>query len=106
MATYLGKERAADIAVNIMLPFIYALKNPAYRFGTARKTLDLFRAYPRLATNSTEKRMVERLGLDKTTINSARQQQGLIHIYKNFCSLNKCKKCPLSKLQTRNYIKT
>jgi hypothetical protein len=85
----IGPDRAGEIIVNILLPFIYA------QGVFSRKALEIFRRYPALPANSIEKHLQKQLGLGKGIINSACRQQGLIHIYKTFCTQGKCIECAL-----------
>jgi hypothetical protein len=39
--------------------------------------------------------MMVQLGVSSSLINSARRQQGLIHIYRTLCTQGKCSSCPL-----------
>jgi hypothetical protein len=102
--TILGSGRAADIVVNVLLPFTYAWGQVNTRTELKKKVLDLYRHYPRLPENSVERHMVEQLGLSDSLINSARYQQGLIHIYNNLCTQGKCHTCYLSKLEAGDYV--
>ena len=95
--TLLGRGRAADIIVNVLLPFILAWSRAAAEPGLGNKALELYRLYPRLTVNSVERHMAKTLGLDSSLVNSAGRQQGLIHIYKNVCSLGGCERCPFTK---------
>ncbi|MGD0781007.1 MAG: DUF2851 family protein [Dehalococcoidales bacterium] len=88
----LGKERAADIIVNVLLPFSYAR-------GLAEqgeKVLSLYRGYHAPAENTLIKHMRQQLGLGRYLIDTARRQQGLIHIYQTMCLEGRCDVCPLN----------
>jgi len=94
----LGHRRAADIAVNVILPFAFAWGKLASHQELARKSLGLYQNYPRLAINALEKHMRHQLSLNSDLIDSARRQQGLIHIYRTLCSQGRCQQCPISKI--------
>jgi len=100
----LGSSRAADIAVNVLLPFMVAWGKLTSRLEIERKALDLYHSYPKLAVNSIEKHMTNQLKLSSSLINSAQRQQGLIHIYNTLCTQGRCNYCPLSHLETGNDI--
>ncbi|MDP2730229.1 MAG: DUF2851 family protein [Dehalococcoidales bacterium] len=100
----LGRGRAADIIVNVLLPFTFAWSRFASRSGLGDKAIDLYYHYPRLAANSVEKHMVEQFGLDRNLVSSARRQQGLIHIYNSLCTQGRCNECLLTQLQARQDI--
>jgi len=93
----LGASRAADIIVNVILPFTFAWGKLNSQPELGEKALDLYRHYPKLAINTVERHMREQLGLGSFLVNSARRQQGLIHIYNTLCTQGRCSSCPLSK---------
>jgi hypothetical protein len=92
----LGEERAAEIAVNVLLPFAAAGGFTLARPELPEKALGIFRSYHAAAANTLVKHMRTQLGLGRRLINTARQQQGLIHIYKTLCSEGKCNQCMLN----------
>ena len=102
--TLLGCGRAADIVVNVLLPFTFAWSQVNSRPELGKKAFELYRLSPRLAENSVERHMVEQLGLRRGLVNSARWQQGLIHIYNNLCTWGRCSHCWLSQLEAGNYV--
>ncbi len=89
--TLIGPDRAGEIIINIVLPFMDAYS----RLG--EKAREIYNKFPLLTTNSIEKHVKKQLKIDKKTINSARRQQGLIHIYKTLCTQGKCVECPINK---------
>ncbi len=95
--TLLGGRRAADIIVNVLLPFTLAWSQLASRSELGNKVFDLYRGYPRLVVNSVERHMRNQLGLSSNLVNSARRQQGLIHIYSTLCTQGGCNSCPLGR---------
>jgi hypothetical protein len=93
--TSLGSARAADIAINVLLPFTYAWAKHTSQPELAEKSLEIYRRYPKLRTNTLERHMNKQLGLGASLVNSAQRQQGLIHIYKTRCSQGQCHCCPV-----------
>ena len=91
----LGASRAADITVNVILPFAHAWGKSTSQPELGEKSLDLYRHYPKLAVNTVERHMKAQLRLSRSLVNSARRQQGLIHIYNTLCTQGKCSSCPL-----------
>ena len=102
--TLLGSQRAADIAVNVLLPFIVAWSRLTSQPELEQKSLGLYHRYPRLAVNTVERHMRGQLGLSSSLVSSARRQQGLVHIYKTRCSQGRCNCCRLAQLETGNHI--
>jgi hypothetical protein len=94
----LGRERAAEIVVNVLLPFAAAAGFTDGPPELSRKALGIYREYRAPAENTLEKHMRKQLGIGRHLSNSARRQQGLIHIYKTRCSQGKCDECPLGEL--------
>ena len=92
----LGRERAAVIAVNVLLPLAAAQAELASCQEDFRRILEIFYQYPRLATNNLERHMKSQFRLEKGQIASARQQQGLIQIYRSRCSRGNCPVCPVN----------
>ena len=99
--TLLGSQRAAEIAVNIILPFISAWGRLNSQQALAKKALKLYSGYPRLAVNAVERHMKHQLGISNDSVNSAQRQQGLVHIYRTMCSQGKCTCCPISATGAR-----
>ncbi len=93
----LGRERAAEIAINILLPFAWTWGRMTERPELDCPVRELYAHYPRLEANSVEQHMLKQLSLDYRQVNSARRQQGLIHIYKTLCTQGKCDSCELAK---------
>ncbi|MCK4863470.1 MAG: DUF2851 family protein, partial [Dehalococcoidales bacterium] len=93
----LGRGRAADIVVNVLLPFATAWGQANERPGLAAKAVEIYRHYPVLADNTLERHMVNQLGIGRYLVSTARRQQGLLHIYKTMCSQGKCRDCPVGR---------
>ena len=91
----IGKSRAADIVVNIVLPFAAALSEAAGHPGLAATALALYETCPPAAENAIERHLRAQLGLKPSVINTARRQQGLLHLYKRFCTQGRCGECAL-----------
>lgn len=90
----LGRERAAAVAVNVLLPFFWAWGEPAL----VEKALALYCAYPRRGENGVVRQMRQMLGLEASMVGSARREQGLIHLYRTRCLQGLCPGCPLGPL--------
>jgi hypothetical protein len=93
----LGRSRAADIVINVLLPFAAAWGRINSRPGLAEKAVTMYHKYPPLATNTLERHMSCQLGIDGGLVKTARRQQGLLHIFKTWCSTGKCFDCPVKK---------
>ena len=91
----LGNGRAADIIINVLLPFALIQAEQTSYPELAQQILEIYHHYPRLMVNRVERHMCNQLGIHSHLVNSARRQQGLIHIYRALCSQGKCHHCPL-----------
>ncbi|HEY94571.1 MAG TPA: DUF2851 family protein [Dehalococcoidia bacterium] len=99
-SAFLGRNRAAEIIVNVLLPFIFAFGQNNDEPELSGKALALYTNYPALDMNSLIRHMVRQFGLSKKALNTAIRQQGMIHIYKNLCTRGRCQECELSEFKT------
>ena len=98
----LGRGRAADIVVNVLLPFVFVWGKLNSQPELSRKAFALYHNYPRLSVNTIERHMIKQIGLDSSLVNSAQRQQGLIHIYNTLCTQGKCDCCLLGSKVSSN----
>ena len=73
----IGKARARDLAVNAVLPLLHHSND-----GEESRYLELYRRFPKLQGNEVEREMSGQLLQEswRGEINSARRQQGLLHL--------------------------
>ncbi|MCZ6661342.1 MAG: hypothetical protein O6951_00215, partial [Actinobacteria bacterium] len=85
---YIGTGRAADAAVNVVLPFLHAYGSHRLDQGLADAALDLYRSFPALSDNEITREMKRllRLGPEAVEVTTARHQQGLIRLYKSMAT--------------------
>ena len=94
----IGCGRAREIVVNIVLPFTFAWAEANSRAELAERALSLYRIYPGAGENEITRRLTKLLGIGVSVlVNSARRQQGLIHLDKTFCCYRRCDDCPLAR---------
>ena len=102
----IGKERATVIFINIIIPVMLSYARKREDSELEGKLFMAFKQHSKLSTNNITRFMGYRiLGKDsqeETVVNSARRQQGLLQIFKDFCESDDiaCEKCVL--LQTIN----
>jgi len=89
--TLIGVGRAREMVVNVILPFSFAWADEQLR----EHALELYRNYPPLEENKITRQMSRQLIMGFRVVNSARRQQGLIHLYNTFCLHRNCLRCPL-----------
>ena len=99
-STLLGSWRAGDIIVNVVLPFTVAWGQSTSQPELERKAREIYSGYPRLAVNAVERHMKNQLGINSRLVNSARRQQGLIHVYNTLCTQGRCTYCPLGHTES------
>ncbi|MBT3943799.1 MAG: DUF2851 family protein [Chloroflexi bacterium] len=80
----LGTGRAREITVNAILPLIHGWSLMVDRWDVSEKALILYRHHPKLPMNTVTREMVSLLkpGHGTLKIRSAREQQGLILMYR------------------------
>lgn len=103
MSALLGNGKAGEIAVNVLLPFVFAWGRMAGKPESMKKAMELYNTYPKLAQNQITRHMAKQLCLEGTSGFTACHQQGLIHIFKNYCREGACSQCPLSPLSFEHY---
>ena len=91
----IGRATAATVVVNVLLPFAFAWAGRNSPPELAEKASSLYRQYPRLPGNAVEVHMRRQMGLSDNLVNSARRQQGLLHIYRTLCTQGRCGSCHL-----------
>jgi len=91
--TILGKGRVSDIIVNVLLPFTFARGESDGRSELADAAMAMYRQYPKLSDNALVRHMTSQLGIRPRTVNSARRQQGLLHVYRTLCTQGRCDCC-------------
>jgi len=94
----IGRGRALEILVNAVLPLAVAWGEREGDGSLARRSLALYRRLPSPgaygATAFLRKNL--RRARSRTAPSYARYQQGLLHIFRNYCTQGGCGRCPLS----------
>jgi hypothetical protein len=93
----IGQGRAREIAVNIALPCAFAWAEANSRSRLVEAALWLYRIYPGSGENEITRGLTRLLGSKASAlVDSARRQQGLLHMDKTFCRPRRCADCPLA----------
>jgi hypothetical protein len=95
ISALLGNSKAGEIAVNVILPFAFYWGESAGDAKLMQKATDLYRNYPKLAENCLTRHMTNQLSLKALSGLTTCHQQGLIHIFRNYCREGRCSECPL-----------
>lgn len=95
ISALLANSKAGEIAVNVILPFAFYWGESAGDAKLMQKAADLYRNYPKLAENCLTRHMTNQLSLKALSGLTTCHQQGLIHIFRNYCREGRCSECPL-----------
>jgi hypothetical protein len=94
----LGSSRIDEIIMNVLIPIglLYArvFKDKAVREGV----LGLYRSYPASSENSLTRLMEKQLLKGRMSLKSMSEQQGVIQLYKFYCSEERCQECEVGKV--------
>jgi len=94
----IGQGRAREIVVNIALPFAFAWAEANSEASLAEAALWLYRIYPKSGENEITRGLTRLLGSKASgLVDSARRQQGLIHLDRTFCRQRRCGECSLGR---------
>jgi hypothetical protein len=92
----IGRSRARDIIVNVLLPFCLAWGSLSAQEWLHDVSLGLYQNHPEMEENWITRHMKEKvLGDAAARKDSARRQQGLIELHEAFCAGHRCHECPL-----------
>jgi hypothetical protein len=97
--TLIGRSRARDIIVNVLLPFSFAWSQANSDAWLGNRSRELYLGHPKLQENWITRYMgVQILGVEPEAVasRSACHQQGLIHLYRTYCAEHRCRVCPLA----------
>lgn len=92
----LGHSKAAETVVNVILPFAFAWGEAGNEPELRERAIGLYSCYPKLAENEITRHMARQLCVEDRAGFTACHQQGLIHIFRNYCREGKCSECPLA----------
>jgi len=96
ISAILGNSKAGEIAVNVILPFAFSWGELANEAKLTENAIELYRNYPKLAENCITRHMTKQLCLEESFDFTACHQQGLIHVFRNYCREGRCSECPLA----------
>ena len=97
----IGRSRAADIVINVILPVVLAYARQSGYKKLQQAVTVAYADHRKLQENNITRYVASRIFRDrkeqKSVINSVMRQQGLIHLYKNFCFTRNCQDCLLTE---------
>jgi hypothetical protein len=80
-----GRGRAREMVINVLLPFFYARAHLLGDGDLKQRTINLYRSFPPGQDNEITREVMALMVTSKVSrpvVNSARRQQGLIHMYR------------------------
>jgi Protein of unknown function (DUF2851) len=93
----IGRDRALDILVNIVLPALWHYSRQAGDAHLQNLVQEVYGSFPRLQENQITRAMRQQLTqqfpVSRTVATSALTQQGLIHLQKLYCRPLRCEEC-------------
>jgi hypothetical protein len=98
-SSLIGRSRARDIIVNVVLPFCFASSETNSNAWLRNRSKALYLNHPKLQENWITEYMGKQIFGEEpeaTLSYSACHQQGLIHLYRSFCAEHRCHACPLA----------
>jgi hypothetical protein len=97
----IGRTRAREIIINVLLPFMAACGKYNDQSGQVESASELYHIYPATEGNNIERHMITQLGIKRSQIKTAQRQQGLLHLYKRFCTQGRCGECQIKILNSK-----
>jgi hypothetical protein len=91
----IGQSRVKEILINVLLPFAAAYGQYTDQREKLENALAVYSTWPAGEENNIERHMTSQLGIKRSQIQTARRQQGLLHLYKRFCTQGRCGECPV-----------
>lgn len=93
----IGRGRALEMAINALLPFAYAYGQVRGDSSLSLEALEAYSLLPSPGPNRVTRHMGRQLlGASSALAASAQRQQGLLHLFRSFCTQGKCRACPLA----------
>lgn len=93
----LGERKAREVVVNALLPFVASRALSSGHHELLEAVVQLYAAYPAGAMHAITRHMCQQLGLPGACSTSA-EQQGLLHLFTQYCRRGLCSACPLGTL--------
>jgi hypothetical protein len=93
----IGRSRRIDLLVNTLLPFAALFGRTFKDSGLVRETGRIYAALPPSDADAITRQVSRQLVRDAFRLTSARHQQGMLHLYRFFCSQGRCDSCPMNR---------
>jgi len=99
---FVGKDRAAEIMVNVAIPFALAYAAWSGDERLAGAAAALWERTPPTGGNEATRAVLARLGDPGLRLRTGRAQQGTLHLGRHFCEQRRCYECPLARLSRQH----
>ena len=93
----IGLSRSDEIFINVLLPFLFIYYEIFGNKDLSKKVLKIYNSYEQNSKNRVVDEVSDGLllyGLNKKSIYA----QGMIELYRNYCTKNKCQQCEIGKI--------
>lgn len=94
---FVGAGRADEIVVNVVLPFFSVYFDIFGNYELSKKIIKLYNIYQQRSENQIINEVAQALDLSEHTTRTV-LAQGMIELFRNFCSRNKCLECEIGKV--------
>ena len=94
---FIGGSRIDDIIINIVLPFVSIYSEIHGNRDLSRTVLQIFSSYLQPDNNNIVKTVASSLYVEDSWKRSI-LSQGMIELFRNFCSKDKCQECEIGKV--------
>ena len=94
---FVGVSRADEIIINVMIPFFMVYFDVFGNKVLSKKVLTIYNSYDQRFSN----RIIEDVAESIQTTDLLKKSvyaQGMIELYRNYCSKDKCLKCEIGKV--------
>ena len=91
----LGNARINELTVNTVIPVVLLYARIFKDVEVREHTLRFYEWFPAMQENSITRLMKKQLLRNKILLDSAGAQQGVIHLYKYYCTNNRCPDCEI-----------
>ena len=93
----IGLSRADEIFINVLLPYLSVYFSVFGSVNLSKKVLKVFNEYEQKMDNKIVRTVSNGLSLEGYN-NKTIYSQGMIELYRNYCSKNKCLECDIGKI--------
>ncbi len=94
---FIGVSRADEIFVNVILPFFMVYFDAFGKVELSKKVLRIYNEYEQKGDNKITREVSDALHVESLLKNTI-YVQGMIELYRSFCSKSKCLECEIGKV--------